>query len=127
VATKEDIGPYVPGDLNWELNWQPIHREETELFEGITLRHMPGHTPGLMTMQVETNNSGHFFLTSDLFHVRDLFEQGVPQGWLGRDSFDWWKSYRWIKQLQQRYDGTMVFGHDATTLEELQAQASSFD
>src|SRR3954452_5923094 len=37
VATKEDIGPYVPGDLNWELNWQPIHREETELFEGITL------------------------------------------------------------------------------------------
>jgi glyoxylase-like metal-dependent hydrolase (beta-lactamase superfamily II) len=127
VATKEDIGPYVPGDLNWELNWQPIHREETELFEGITLRHMPGHTPGLMTMQVETSNSGHFFLTSDLFHVRDLFEQGVPQGWLGRDSFDWWKSYRWIKQLQRRYDGTMVFGHDASTLEELQAQASSFD
>jgi glyoxylase-like metal-dependent hydrolase (beta-lactamase superfamily II) len=94
VATKEDIGAYVPGDLNWELNWQPIHRDETELFEGITLRHMPGHTPGLLTMQVETTNSGHFMLTSDLYHVRDLFDQDITQGWLGRDSHNWWRSHR---------------------------------
>jgi glyoxylase-like metal-dependent hydrolase (beta-lactamase superfamily II) len=127
VATKEDIGAYVPGDLHWELNWQPIHRDETELFEGITLRHMPGHTPGLMTMQVETRNSGHFMLTSDLFHVRDLFEQGLPQGWLGRNSHAWWESFRWTQQIQKRYDATMVYGHDATVLEELQAQAKYFD
>ncbi|NMH95744.1 N-acyl homoserine lactonase family protein [Pseudonocardia acidicola] len=127
VATKEDIGAYVPGDLHWELNWQPIHRDETELFEGITVRHMPGHTPGLMTMQVQTRNSGHFILTSDLFHVRDLFEQGLPQGWLGRDSHAWWRSFRWTQQLQRRYDATMVYGHDASVLEELQAQAKYFD
>lgn len=127
VATKEDIGPYVPGDLNWELNWQPIHREETELFEGVTLRHMPGHTPGLMTMEVATQNSGRFLLTSDLFHVRDLFEQGVPQGWLSRNSGAWWRSYRWAQQLQKRNNATMVYGHDAAVLEELQAQAQHFD
>ncbi len=127
VATKEDIGAYVPGDLDWQLNWQAISREEIELFEGITLRHMPGHTPGLMTMQVDLHNSGTFMLTSDLFHVRDLFEQGIPQGWLGRDSHSWWRSYRWMKLLQQRYDATMVYGHDATVLEELQRQAASFD
>lgn len=127
VATKEDIGAYVPDDLNWELNWQPIHRDETELFDGITVRHMPGHTPGLMTMQVATQTSGHFLLTSDLYHVRDLFEQDLPQGWLGRDSSNWHRSHRWIKQLQKRYDATMVYGHDATVLEELQAQAKYFD
>jgi glyoxylase-like metal-dependent hydrolase (beta-lactamase superfamily II) len=128
VATREDFGgTYLPGDLNWELNWQPIHREEVELFDGITLRHMPGHTPGLMTMQVETQNSGHFLLTSDLYHVRDLFEQDLPQGWLGRDSHTWFQSHRWMKQLQRRYDATMVFGHDASVLEELQAQAKYFD
>jgi glyoxylase-like metal-dependent hydrolase (beta-lactamase superfamily II) len=88
---------------------------------------MPGHTPGLLTMQVETQNSGHFLMTSDLFHVRDLFEQGLPQGWLLRDSAAWWRSFRWAQQLQKRYDATMVYGHDASTLEELQAQAKSFD
>lgn len=127
VATKQDIGAYLPGDLNWALNWQPISRDETELFEGITLRHMPGHTPGLMTMQVETQNSGHFMLTSDLYHVRDLFEQDLTQGWLGRDSHNWWRSHTWMKQLQKRYDATMVYGHDASVLEELIAQAATFD
>lgn len=127
VATKEDIGPYLPGDLHWELNWQPIHRDETELFDDLTLRHMPGHTPGLMTMQVETQNSGHFMFTSDLYHVRDLFEQDLTQGWLGRDSNAWYRSHRWMKQLQRRFDATMVYGHDASVLEELTAQSKSFD
>ena len=127
VATKEDFGVYLPSDLNWALNWQPIHRDETELFDGITLRHMPGHTPGLLTMQVETQNSGHFMLTSDLYHLRELFEQDLPQGWLGRDSYSWHRSHRWMKQLQHRYDATMVYGHDATVLAELAAQAKSFD
>ena len=128
VATKEDIGAYLPNDLNWELNWQPIHRDETELFDGITVRHMPGHTPGLLTMQIETRNSGHFMLTSDLYHVRDLFEQdGLTQGWLGRDSHNWHRSHRWMRQLQQRYSATMVYTHDATVLEELKAQAKQFD
>ncbi|MET0887025.1 MAG: N-acyl homoserine lactonase family protein [Mycetocola sp.] len=128
VATREDIGAYVPGDLNWQLNWQPIHRDETQIFDGVILRHMPGHTPGLLTMQVETKNSGHFMLTSDLYHVRELFEQDLPQGWLGRDAHSWFRSHRWMKQLQQQYDATMVYGHDATVLEKLVAETGgSFD
>jgi glyoxylase-like metal-dependent hydrolase (beta-lactamase superfamily II) len=127
VATKEDIGAYLPGDLNWQLNWQPLHREETELFDGLIVRHMPGHTPGLLTMQVETQNSGHFMLNSDLYHVRDVFEQELTQGWLGRDSHTWYRSHRWMKQLQHRYNATMIYGHDATVLEELLKQAKTFD
>jgi glyoxylase-like metal-dependent hydrolase (beta-lactamase superfamily II) len=128
VATKEDIGAYLPGDLNWQLNWQPLHREETELFEGVVVRHMPGHTPGLLTMQAGTANSGVFMLTSDLYHVRDVFEQdGLTQGWLGRDSAAWYRSHRWMKQLQRRYNATMVYGHDASVIEELRKQAITFD
>jgi glyoxylase-like metal-dependent hydrolase (beta-lactamase superfamily II) len=127
VATKEDIGAYLPGDLNWQLNWQPLHRDETELFDGLIVRHMPGHTPGLLTMQVPTQNSGVFMLNSDLYHVRDVFEQDLTQGWLGRDSHDWHRSHRWMKQLQRRYDATMVYGHDASVLEELTKQAKTFD
>jgi hypothetical protein len=84
---------------------------------------MPGHTPGLITMQVETQNSGHFMLNSDLYHVRDVFEQNLTQGWLGRDSHNWHRSHRWMKQLQHRYNATMIYGHDATVLEELAKQA----
>jgi len=91
------------------------------------VRHMPGHTPGLLTMQVETQNSGVFMLNSDLYHVRDVFEQNLTQGWLGRDSHDWHRSDRWMRQLQQRYNATMVYGHDASVLEELREKAKTFD
>jgi glyoxylase-like metal-dependent hydrolase (beta-lactamase superfamily II) len=127
IATKEDYGCYLPTDLDWRLNWQAISREELELFDGITLRHMPGHTPGLMTLQADLANAGSFFLTSDMFHVRDLFEQGLPQGWLGRNSHDWWRSFKWIKHLQRKTSGTMVYGHDAEVLTELQRQGKFFD
>jgi glyoxylase-like metal-dependent hydrolase (beta-lactamase superfamily II) len=128
VATKEDIGAYVPGDLNWQLNWQAVAREEFELAPGITLRHMPGHTPGLMTMQAETINSGSFIFTSDLFHVKDPFYQTeLTQGWLQRNSYDWHRSAKWIRHLQKNRNATMVFGHDAEVLEKLKAEADSFD
>jgi glyoxylase-like metal-dependent hydrolase (beta-lactamase superfamily II) len=128
IATKEDIGAYVPNDLHWQLNWQAISREEVELFDGITVRHMPGHTPGSITVQVDLANSGPFFFTGDLFHVRDLFENGLPQGWLNRDSQAWWNSFRWMKHLHQRYKpAAMVYGHDASVLEELRATATVFD
>jgi glyoxylase-like metal-dependent hydrolase (beta-lactamase superfamily II) len=127
VATKEDFGPYLPSDLNWQLNWQPVQREEVELFAGLTLRHMPGHTPGLLTMQVETRNAGHFMLTGDLYHVRELFEQDASPGWLGRDAQAWQRSHRWMKHLQKRYDATMVYGHDISAFDELKAHGPHFD
>jgi glyoxylase-like metal-dependent hydrolase (beta-lactamase superfamily II) len=127
IATKEDFGAYLPSDLHWELNWQPIQHDEVELFDGITIRHMPGHTPGHLTMQVATRNSGHFMLTADLYHIRDLFEHDLPPGWLGRDSHRWYRSHRWMKQLQKRYAATMVYGHDTTVLDALNAQATQFD
>jgi hypothetical protein len=59
--------------------------------------------------------------------VRDVFEQDLTQGWLGRESHAWYRSNRWMRQLQRRYNATMVYGHDATVLEELIKQAKTFD
>ncbi len=42
-------------------------------------------------------------------------------------ALNWWRSHTWMKQLQKRYDATMVYGHDASVLEELIAQAATFD
>lgn len=128
VASGQGGGVYVPGDLHLNLNWQPTSTTELEIFSGITLRHMPGHTRGLMTMQVELPNHGHFFLASDLFHVREQFEGPVPPGWLlGHSRTEWWRSRTWMSHLVREKEGTMVYGHDAIVLTELQARATVFD
>lgn len=127
IASRQGLGPYVPSDLHWQLNWQPIASTELEIFSGITLRHMPGHTPGLMTMQVELPNCGHFFLASDLFHIREQYEGDLAQGWLLGDRTSWWRSRIWMSHLVGKNDGTIVYGHDATVLEDLKRQAKVFD
>ena len=52
VATGYDIGAYLPHYLDFQYNWQPWSGDEYEIAQGITLRHMPGHTPGLAIMQL---------------------------------------------------------------------------
>jgi glyoxylase-like metal-dependent hydrolase (beta-lactamase superfamily II) len=128
VLTGHAGGVYVPGDLHQNLNWKPITTTELELFDGMHLRHMPGHTPGLMTMQVELENAGNFFFTSDLFHIREQYETPLAPGWLlGHSRTEWWRNRIWMEHLVRQKGGTLVFGHDAPTLEDLRAQATIWD
>ncbi|KAF2162597.1 hypothetical protein M409DRAFT_26839 [Zasmidium cellare ATCC 36951] len=115
VATKTDIGVYLPKDLDFTLNFRAWFGPFLEIAPGINLRHSPGHTPGLAIMQVNLRQSGTWIFTTDQYHVVENWESGVPQGWLARDHDDWVASDQMIKSLQKRTNGKMVFGHCAET------------
>ncbi|EME78472.1 uncharacterized protein MYCFIDRAFT_36838 [Pseudocercospora fijiensis CIRAD86] len=115
VATKSDLGVYLPKDLDPNLNWKAVHGSFLELAPGINLRHSPGHTPGLMIMQVNLRESGTWIFTTDQYHVHENYEADVPQGWLARDHDDWVASHQMIKALHKRTKANMVYGHCAET------------
>ncbi|RAQ93887.1 metallo-beta-lactamase superfamily protein [Stemphylium lycopersici] len=59
AATSNDmVDTYNPAYHTFDLNWQTFAGEKLELVQGITLYHAPGHTPGLVVMQVNLPNSG---------------------------------------------------------------------
>ncbi|SMQ54035.1 unnamed protein product [Zymoseptoria tritici ST99CH_1A5] len=120
VATKSDIGVYLPKDLGFDLNWKSFYGDFLELAPGINLRHSPGHTPGLCIMQVNLKESGTWIFTTDQYHVAENYESGVPQGWLARDHDDWIRSHQMITSLQKRTNGKLVFGHCGDTLAKYQ-------
>ncbi|KAK5163807.1 uncharacterized protein LTR77_010481 [Saxophila tyrrhenica] len=115
VATKTDIGVYLPKDLDMNLNWKAWHGSFLELAPGINLRHSPGHTPGLAIMQVNLKESGTWIFTTDQYHVKENYESDVPQGWLARDHDDWVQSNQMIKGLAKRTNATVILGHCADT------------
>jgi glyoxylase-like metal-dependent hydrolase (beta-lactamase superfamily II) len=119
VATGHDLGAYIPHYLDFSFNWQPLHGDHVELFDGFELHRLPGHTPALLGARVELANAGTFILTSDQFHLRDNWEGPQPLGWLLRDHAAWWRSYRHVKTLADRTGATLVFGHDPDVLTEL--------
>ncbi|KAF2442278.1 Metallo-hydrolase/oxidoreductase [Karstenula rhodostoma CBS 690.94] len=119
VATKSDLGVYLPHYLTFDLNWVPFHGSFVEIAPGINLHHSPGHTPGLSVMQVNLKESGTWIFTSDQYHVKENYQDDVPQGWLARDHESWCRSHQMIKGLARRTKGKVVLGHCWDTIKDL--------
>ena len=83
-----------------------------EIAQGLTLRHAPGHTPGLCILQVNLAESGTWIFTTDQYHIRENYEANYPQGWLARDHDDWVRSNQMVKWLAMRTQAKVVLGHD---------------
>jgi glyoxylase-like metal-dependent hydrolase (beta-lactamase superfamily II) len=126
VATKEDLGPYLPHYLDFGFNWKALNDAEVELFEGISLYHTPGHTPGLMVMQVELKNAGPFFFMSDMFFIRENFD-GRALGWLMRDHVAWHRSRKKILRIVEMRHPNLVFGHDLEVFQSFYKSPEYYD
>ena len=70
VASKSDLGVYLPKDLSFEHNWVPFNGDFLELAQGINIRHAPGHTPGLCILQLNLPESGTWIFTTDVCIVQ---------------------------------------------------------
>lgn len=127
VATKADLGVYLPSYLTVDLNWKTFSGDRLEIFQGVTLHLMPGHTPGLCILQLNLQNSGTFIFTTDQFHVKENYESGVPQGWLAREHNDWIRSTEKIKILQRNFAAKLIFGHCKETFETFKASPNFYD
>jgi len=112
IATKNDLGVYLPHYMSLSLKWETFNDSTLELFPGLHLLHSPGHTPGLVVMMLHLKKDGTFIFTTDQYHVKENFYDSAPQGWLARDHNNWWRSHCTIKRLQQQYDASICFGHD---------------
>lgn len=56
-------------------NWKTFDVQTFDFCQGITLHHLPGHTDGLIAMQINMADKGTFFFTSDHCHVIENVRQ----------------------------------------------------
>ena len=71
--------------------------------------------------------SGTWIFTSDMYHVKENYEDSVPQGWLARDHEGWVKSHWMIRGLARRTGARMVFGHCWDTARELKLAPEGYE
>lgn len=126
VATGADVGVYLEHYLKLSLNWKTFWDDRFDFCQGITLHHLPGHTDGLIGMQINMRETGTFLFISDHCHVIENWRDGIPQGWLARDHPAWFRSTQKLKQLERTTRGQVIPGHDEETFLKLQAQAKVF-
>ncbi|KAK3649353.1 hypothetical protein LTR22_012954 [Elasticomyces elasticus] len=124
VATGADVGVYLKHYLKLDLNWKTFDERTMDFCQGITLHHLPGHTDGLIGMQINLPHCGTYLFVSDHCHVIENWRDGIPQGWLARDHPAWFRSTQRLKQLVRTTRGRVIPGHDEGTFLALQKEAS---
>lgn len=121
-SAKTDAGSdaYVAGDFDLDLQWEIVHGDGEYLLEGVDLLHLPGHTPGLLGVQLELDAHGTVVLAGDLAYSRPNYDDEHPMGgallWSNRH---WIDSVRRVKTIERRHDADVFCGHDAGDLEQL--------
>lgn len=112
AKTDEGSDAYVAADFDHDLNWQVLHGDEGPLFEGVEYLHLPGHTPGLIGLQLELEDPGTVIVVGDLAYMRTNYEDEHPLGagllWSKRH---WIESVREVKARERRRDATVICGH----------------
>ncbi|KAJ6197224.1 beta-lactamase-like protein [Bipolaris maydis] len=127
VASKTDLGVYLPTYLHFDLNWQPFHGDVFELAAGLIVRHCPGHTPGLSILQVNLENSGTWVFTSDHYIVKENYDSLATQGWFTRDHASWSRSNQMVHSLQKLTGAKLIFGHDRDVFFEYRIAPQFYD
>lgn len=119
AKTDEGSHAYIPDDFDRDLDWRVVHRDRRELLPGIELLRLPGHTPGLMGMRLDTTD-GTLLVAGDEAYVRENYDEEIPLGaGLLHDKRRWFDSLRTLKELERRHDATVICGHDADDLARL--------
>jgi glyoxylase-like metal-dependent hydrolase (beta-lactamase superfamily II) len=122
IATKQDFGAYLPHYVDSAFNWKPVYGSQSELFDGITAYHVPGHTPGTLAIKVDLDDKESFLFTSDAMFFKENWIDEQPPGWLIRDMGDWWKTLARLKRIADRDNCHVVLGHDGEVFREFAAK-----
>lgn len=118
VATGQDPGSYGAAYLDLGLAWQPFDGEVVELFAGLELHHLPGHSPGLTGLLVEREDAAPLFFVNDQLPFPDS-RGAAGQGWVTRDDHAWHASARRVERVVAARGAELVHGHDPAAFERL--------
>ena len=123
-ALNGAMGGYIRNDINvwWNmpLHWNTIPEDEAEyeLLDGLKILNFgPGHTFGMMGLQVETKENGTFILASDAVNTAVNYGPPIKFPGLAYDTIGYAKTIRRIQLLQKKTNAEVLFGHDQAQLD----------
>lgn len=124
--TTEGSIAYLAADFDGGYNWQLVHGETHTLDPAVRLRHLPGHTPGLMGLQVTLPDEETLLIAGDEAYVEANYTDGVPLGpGLLWDSCAWRRSRERLRELERQTDAMVLYGHDLAVFQSIDAELSS--
>ncbi len=90
-----------------------------ELAPDLTLFVQQSHTPGVIGLIVKTRTEGNLIFTSDAVYTQDSWNYLIPPGGnINKTTNEFFDNIQYLKELQKKYNATMIFGHDCDQIQE---------
>ncbi len=119
-------GAFIKADYDMEGIKYHLVEGDTTLMDGVTLLDVPGHTWGMMCMQVELPNTGTMIFTSDAAYLKESYGPPALGASIVYDSVQWARSVEKIRNIANQKNATVVFGHDHEQIHELRLAPDAY-
>ncbi len=104
-------GGYIKADLDVSVKQYHLVEGDFELVPGVEIVNLPGHTPGLLGMVVHLEG-GTYILPQDCVYTQEIYGPPAKASGLLYDSLSFFDSIEKVRQLQEKYDATVIYAHD---------------
>lgn len=105
-------GGYCKKDLDVVVRQYHLVDEDMELFPGVELICLPGHTPGLLGLVVHLSQEKTFIFPMDAVYTNEIYGPPAKASGLLHDREAYFHSIEKVRYLQRKYHATMIPAHD---------------
>ncbi|HHX36660.1 MAG TPA: N-acyl homoserine lactonase family protein [Clostridiaceae bacterium] len=91
--------------------------DDFELFPGIEIINLPGHTPGLLGLIAHTENDGTLIFPQDAVYTAEIYGPPAKQAGLMFDNIAFQNSVEKVRRLADKYDAKLFYAHDVEALD----------
>lgn len=109
-------GFYLKKDVMMPVKVRHYVDEDTELFPGVDIMMLPGHSPGVMALVLHLE-SGVVIAPSDACNSEQHYNGGMPGPHY--DSIAYWQSIKKLHDFCEENDATIWFSHDPDRFKEM--------
>jgi glyoxylase-like metal-dependent hydrolase (beta-lactamase superfamily II) len=86
--------------------------EDTEIFPGVEIITLPGHTDGVLGLVVHLKEDGTLIFPSDAINMATNYGPPVKASGIIHDSLSFFKSLEKVRGIEEQYSGKVMFSHD---------------
>ncbi len=120
ATDPERTGVYIWNEIHtWmdqKLHWKKIKRDDDlviPLAKGISIVNLgSGHTPGMMGLLLELENTGNVLFTSDSLYSGENDTDPITLPGICYDTLGYKKTAEKIHKVAKEYNATIWYGHD---------------
>lgn len=103
---------YVKSDFSIPgLQYVPV-TGDMELFEGVEVIALEGHTPGILGLVLHLEKTGTILCPSDAIYSRENYGPPPKPPGIIYDTLGFFRTVEKVRKIQQRYKAQMFYAHD---------------